>query len=53
MPWHIYRALPSIDRAEIICHFREHGIREGYRAKKVQAAADPGVHGDTRDAYLG
>lgn len=53
MPWHIYRALPVIDRAEVIAHFQECNLRDTYRAQRKKEAEEPGNHGSQRDQYLG
>lgn len=37
VPWHIYRRLPVMDRAEIIAFHLEDGIREGIRAQRLEA----------------
>lgn len=36
VPWHIYRKLPSFDRAEILANYQEHCLREGVHAKRLE-----------------
>lgn len=37
VPWHQYRKLPSVDKAEILADYQEHCLREGIRAQRQEA----------------
>lgn len=52
VPWHIYRALPVSDRAEIVAFWREDSIREGHRAQRLKEKSEPRSHANARDAWL-
>lgn len=36
VPWHEYRRLSVVERAEILAHYQEHCLREGIRAQRLE-----------------